>query len=621
MIHSKNILKKQQLQRARLSIGNSIFYGCLLVFCSVTTWADGQEQANISNKKTKPLQNKAANGLLGKPSFSSTHQVVNQAHEEKINQLEQHQPQKTISTPPKASVEQQVYVVEPEKIGQASQNSPEMLSQPSDETTTTISEETSEIEAPPYDASNYAPYTADGNIPEIDQTIQIKEDDEDQSNLWDRVKDGFGMASLNSKLVKLHEQNFSKHPQSLSDMIHQSDKYLYHIVEEVKKRGMPTEIALIPIIESAYNPNAGSRSRAAGLWQIIPSTGKLFGLKQNWWVDNRKNITDATDAALTYLERLKKQFGSWDLALAAYNAGQGTVGRAIKKNKSLGKSTNFSDLQLPPETRNYVPKLQAIKNIILNPKKFGVDIQPIKDRPYFTQVEAPKQIDTALAAELAGISNEEFDALNPSFNRPIIASSSTTHILLLPVESAQKFQDNLANYDKPLVTWQPYTIHPGEKLSSVADMFDIKLKTLSEANQMPATAKVVKPVTILVPNNAIAANNKYDNTITNHDVNTDSSNYLLDSNVDISQVQRSENIDLDTVNALKNNHLALAENQVATATKQTKVKSIHYTIKKGDTLSEVAQKFNVSTAELMRINRLKTKTVKIGQKIIISLNP
>lgn len=612
MINSKNIIAKQLKSNARLLI-NVGFLICTAFLYISAAWAGEPDELNNSLKKTKTLQTKAANGLLGKPSFSAPSHIEKLSLEENPNQVDK----KVLNEPEVPSEEHFQMTHETPRLGTVETNRPQ------ENQNLTIENQSvnplPEINPTPYDEENYSPYLVEDNSPPNDQTIKLREADEYQSNLWDRVRNGFGMSSLSSKLVNIHEQNFSKNPRSLSNMIHQSNRYLYHVIEEVNKRGMPTEIALLPIIESAYNPNAGSKSNAAGLWQIIPSTGKVFGLKQNWWVDNRKNITDATDAALTYLERLKKQFGSWDLALAAYNAGQGTVGRAIKKNKSLGKPTNFSALNLPPETRNYIPKLQAIKNIILNPKKYGVDLQPIKDRPYFSKIDAPKQIDTALAAQLAEITDEEFDALNPSFNRPVIASASSPHILLLPVEAVKRFQDNLANYDKPLVTWQPYTILPGEQLSSVADMFDIKLKKLSTANQIPESTKVKKPMTILVPNN-IHVNASLDkNQSSLIEVNSDINNNLIESDVDISQVQTSENIDLDSLNALKNNDLALTKNKVTTETKKIKVNSMHYTVKKGDTLSEIAQKFKVSTTELMRLNHLKTKTVKVGQKLKINL--
>ena len=241
------------------------------------------------------------------------------------------------------------------------------------------------------------------------------------------------MPDSTSDLVARHENWYSSRPDYIRRMVERSQKYLFHIVEEVEKRGIPTEIALLPMIESAYNPQAYSTSRASGIWQFIPSTGKHFGLKQNWWVDNRRNITFATDAALTYLQKLHAMFGAWDLALAAYNAGEGTVGRAIERNRKLGLPTDYESLNLPPETKNYVPKLQAIKNLMTNPGNYGLKIQTIANTPYFAKVSAPAQIDAHLAAKLAEITDDEFLALNPSYNRPVITSSSDKHELLLPI--------------------------------------------------------------------------------------------------------------------------------------------------------------------------------------------
>ena len=237
------------------------------------------------------------------------------------------------------------------------------------------------------------------------------------------------MPNSKSSLVSRHEDYYTSNPDYVRRMVERSQKYLFHIVEEVEKRGMPTEIALLPMIESAYNPQAYSSGRASGIWQFIPSTGKHFGLKQNWWVDNRRNITIATDAALDYLQKLHGMFGSWDLALAAYNAGEGTVGRAIESNRKLGLATNYESLNLSVETKNYVPKLQAIKNLMTNPGKYGLKIQTIANTAYFTKVSAPAQIDARLAAKLAEISDAEFLALNPSYNRPVIASSGENCLL------------------------------------------------------------------------------------------------------------------------------------------------------------------------------------------------
>ena len=242
-------------------------------------------------------------------------------------------------------------------------------------------------------------------------------------DLWARIKDGYEIPDVKSPYTSTHEEWYASRPDYIKRMVERSQRYMYHIVEEVQKRGMPTEIALLPMIESAFNPQAYSRSKASGIWQFMPATGKHFGLQQNWWTDNRRDVTAATSAALDYLQKLHGMFGSWDLALAAYNAGEGTVQRAIDKNNRLGLPTDYLSLSLPPETRNYVPKLQAVKNIITDPEKFGLTIADMPNRPYFARVTTPKQIDAKLAAQLAEISYEEFSALNPSNNRPVITAT------------------------------------------------------------------------------------------------------------------------------------------------------------------------------------------------------
>jgi len=227
-------------------------------------------------------------------------------------------------------------------------------------------------------------------------------------NLWQRIFSRFEIKDENNLRSKKYEDWYSARPEYVERMMDRSQKYLFYVVGEVEKRGMPSEIALLPMIESAYNPIANSRSKAVGIWQFIPSTGRLYGLKQDWWQDKRRNVVDATNAALDYLQKLHALFGTWDLALAAYNAGEGTVSRAIAKNRAKGLPTDYAHLKLPAETKDYVPKLQAIKNIVLNPNQYGLYINSIPNKPYFTYVEAPALIDADLAANLAEISYDEF---------------------------------------------------------------------------------------------------------------------------------------------------------------------------------------------------------------------
>ncbi|MFN3885046.1 MAG: transglycosylase SLT domain-containing protein, partial [Rhodocyclaceae bacterium] len=240
------------------------------------------------------------------------------------------------------------------------------------------------------------------------------------NDLWQRIRRGFGMPDLHDPLVAEWQSWYLNRPGMLRRIFERGRRYLYHIVEELEKRGMPTEIALLPMVESAFDPRAVSRARAMGIWQFIPSTGKNFNLDQNWWVDERRDIIASTDAALAYLQKIYEMHGDWHLALASYNWGEGAVARAIAKNQAKGLPTDYASLTMPAETRNYVPKLQALKNIIAQPELFGIYLPPIPNRPYFETVKKPERIDVALAAKLAGISVEEFVALNPAYHRPVI---------------------------------------------------------------------------------------------------------------------------------------------------------------------------------------------------------
>jgi len=322
-------------------------------------------------------------------------------------------------------------------------------------------------------------------------------------SIWPRLKNGFSFKSRPSKrakkIIKKYETWYKNRPEYIERMLVRSEKYLFHVVEQVQLRGMPTEIALLPMIESAYNPLAKSRMKAMGMWQFIPSTGKVYGLKQNWWRDDRRNVIDSTTAALDYLEKLYGMFGSWELALAAYNAGEGRVGRAIKRNKKLKRPTDYYNIRLPRETRNYVPKLLAIKNIISNPAKYDLYISDIADKPYFASIPLPKEIDTDLIAEFAEIPMEEFQLLNAQHKRPLMRSENYSQEVLLPINSIQTFHNNMAIYDKPLVSWKTYRPKPGEKVYQVAKKFGINTKFLAQVNQISSRKRFRKNSIVLIP--------------------------------------------------------------------------------------------------------------------------
>ena len=317
-------------------------------------------------------------------------------------------------------------------------------------------------------------------------------------DLWGRIRAGFAMQEIDSPLVARHEAWYLNRPEYVQRMVERSRLYIYFVVEELEKRGMPTEIALLPMIESAYNPQAYSRMRAAGMWQFIPSTGRKYGLQQNFWYDGRRDVLAATRAALDYLQVLHDTFGDWELALAAYNCGEGGLQRAIAKNRARHKPTDYFSLKMPKETRNYLPKLQAVKNIISNLDTLGFELGPVPNQAYFTVVNAPGHMDVIKAAQLADMPVEEFRSLNPGYNRPVMIKAAARQILL-PVDKADGFQANLQNNAEPLVTWQTYTLRKGESLENAAAKFKIHVQRLKEVNGLVRHKRVQPGQMLLVP--------------------------------------------------------------------------------------------------------------------------
>ncbi len=329
----------------------------------------------------------------------------------------------------------------------------------------------------------------------IGRTIDLTQEPDD---LWERIRNGFAIPNLASPLVLDRQIWYASRPGLIKQIVERSKRYLHHIVEELEKRGLPTELALLPMVESAFNPMAYSRAHASGLWQFIPSTGKTYNLQQNWWYDARRDIVASTNAALDYLEFLYGMHGDWHLALASYNWGENAVARAIEKNKAKRLPTDYSSLTMPQETRFYVPKLQALKNILLNPQAFGIDLDPIPNQPYFVTVSKTQDMDIKLAAKFAEMSVEELIALNPAYNRPVI-SASQSQTLVLPADRADAFLANLQNHDKPLVSWQTYALKPGDKLERIAAQHHIALARLKQVNGITGRSRVHTGQQILVP--------------------------------------------------------------------------------------------------------------------------
>ncbi len=311
------------------------------------------------------------------------------------------------------------------------------------------------------------------------------EDAEATKDLWSRIRRGFVLPELESSLVDDHQRWYSSRPEYVQRMTERASRYLYHIVDEVERRQMPLELALLPFIESAFNPQAMSSARASGMWQFMPATGKDFELKQNLFRDERRDILASTRAALDYLSRLHRQFGDWHLALAAYNWGEGNVQRAIRRNERQGLPTDYASLSMPAETRHYVPKLYAVRNIVRQPEAFNLVLTPIENHPYFVTVPIQRDIDVAMAAKLAGLPLDEFKALNPSQNKPVILAAGTPRILL-PYDNASLFSHNLNQHKGgPLATWTAWVVKRTMRPADVANKVGMSEATLREVNRIP----------------------------------------------------------------------------------------------------------------------------------------
>ena len=398
---------------------------------------------------------------------------------------------------------------------------------------------------------------------------------EPPKELWDRIRRGFAMQDLQSDLVTDREQWYATRPDYIGRMTERSSKYLFHIVEELERRQMPTELALLPFIESAFNPLAVSSAKAAGMWQFMPATGKYFSLKQNAFRDDRRDVLASTRAALDYLQKLHGMFGDWHLALAAYNWGEGSVSRAIARNQKAGLGTGYLDLNMPAETRLYVPKLQAVKNIVANPPSFHTELPLIENHPYFQQVELGRDIDVVLAAKLAGVKIEDFKALNPSIQRPVILAAGNPQILL-PWDNATVFQRNFEAYKQgQYASWTawtaPTTLSPSEAAKRIG-MSEVDLRAV---NNIPPRMLIKAGSTLLVP--------------------------------------RSGKIETDVaVNIADNAQMTLSPDVV---TRRTTVKP-----RKGDTVASIAKRYNLSAANVATWNSASNSTVfKLSHPVVLFL--
>ncbi len=322
------------------------------------------------------------------------------------------------------------------------------------------------------------------------------------TDIWQRIRGGFGIPDMDGPQMQPYVEQavhwYTTRPDYVARMTERSRKYLYYIVEEVRRRGMPTELALLPFIESAFNPDALSSAKASGMWQFIPSTGKNYNLRQTMFQDGRRDVMASTRAALDYLTKLHAMFGDWQLALAAYNWGEGGLQRAVAYNQAHGLPVDYAHLRMPQETRNYYPKLQAVKDIIEHPEQYGITLPPVPDHPYFQPVTVTQDIDVSQAARLAGISVADFRSLNPAFKKPVILAATHPQILL-PYDNATQFEQALAEHQGPLARWTAYRVERTSTPAALAEHLHLTVATLREVNDIPSRTVIKAGSTVLVP--------------------------------------------------------------------------------------------------------------------------
>ena len=464
----------------------------------------------------------------------------------------------------------------------------------------------------------------------------------DSQDLWDRMRSGFAMDhSVDNARVKSQLDWYARHPSYIKRVVERGSRYLHYIVEETEARGLPTEMALLPIVESAFDPFAYSHGRAAGLWQFIPSTGKYFGLTQSWWHDDRRDVLEATDAALTYLDRLAKRFdGDYTLALAAYNAGGGTVSSAIRRNRNAGKPTDFWSLSLPKETSHYVPKLIALAKIFDNPEAYGIELPALDDEPYFEVVDTGSQLDLAQAAELAGVDIDEIYLLNPSYNR-WATNPEGPHRLLVPKQNAGEFRQALANFPKEQrVSWQNYKVRKGDNLNSIARKFGTTTSVVRQVNKLDSDLIRIGQ-SLLIPSStrgadayALSQSQRLQRTQSRkRDGNKVS--YTVRSGDTFWDIAREHRVSVREVAAWngmapgdplipgkklviwsKNAQPTVASNNSARS--KAMVRKVGYRVRSGDSLSAIASRFSVNVRDIASWNDLNTKRyLQPGQSLVL----
>ena len=453
-------------------------------------------------------------------------------------------------------------------------------------------------------------------------------------NVWERAREGFQLQEVNADIVRRQERFYASKPEYFRRTLDRSRKYLFHIMNEVERRGMPTELALLPLVESAFVPTAKSHVGAAGLWQFMPATGRQYGLEQTWWYDGRRDVTEATRAALDYLENLYAQFGDWNIALAAYNWGEGNVSRAIARLQASGQEVTYENIRMPNETRNYAPKLLAVRNILNDPAKFGVRLDKFPNKPYFVAVSTGKHMNIDIAAKLAGVSINEFKELNPAFNLPVYAHKNGRQ-MLIPAAKADKFQANLAKWDKPLLTWEVYTPPADTSANQIASEHGMSAGLLLAANNLSSSSlKAGQPVLVAMSKDQRDIR-PLDATDTALPESGDSATLLAQA--DSPKATPVPNAQPEQVKPVQ--VALLSPTPVAAPAPLQDAKPVeiaatapaspapaalsadadgNYTVAAGDTLYSIARRFDIGLDDLKNVNSMDSNIVKVGQVLNIN---
>jgi len=490
---------------------------------------------------------------------------------------------------------------------------------------------------------------ADENIdithPVDDVNFTLKDNSLQNSNdVWQRIREQLTFNIPQNKRVIVQRNWYAKHPSYLTRVAKRAEPFLYYIVEELEKNNVPVELALLPIVESAFDPFAYSHGRASGMWQFVPGTGKRFGMKQNWWYDGRRDVIASTQGAIKYMKYLNKFFdGDWLLALAAYNSGEGRVQRAVRKNKKLGKKTDFWSLDLPRETRAYVPKLLALADLVKDPKQFNLNLYEIANKEVISQVDIKSQIDLAKAASLAELSLTELQRLNPGFNR-WSTDPDGPHRLLLPKHKVAHFKQGLTKLNKEdRLAWQRYKIRNGDNLGYIANKFHTSIDLIRQVNningnQIRAGKHLLIPVAAKSLDSYILSQ---DQRIAKKQARPQQGIKLTHTVVsgdnlwDLGQHYRVNSRKIASWNGFApRDTLKLGQKLVIwqkpsvskiTGTNsrvaQAIVRNITYKVRRGDSFARIADKFNVLISDIERWNSLsRSKYLQPGQRLKLSVD-